>query len=265
MKKVILFLLLTIPLFAQTTLFQSSKNSSTTLLDSAAVFTGAVEGPIAIYNSVAVTVLSAQAGTLQVQFGSKVTATTYIWIKTYEFTYTGGDAGAATKWLPIEAPYMRVIYTNSTVDQVSFNLVTMLHQQPSLINTVDGEPLFTTDNPAAVFNIPSYQDEVITANIAAGDSCSIALDLGDLRLKAIQLGDWTTASMTFLVSLDGVTYKSLWADGSEIIENATANTTFSVIPRYFYPYRYIQLRSGTSAADVDQTDARVIKLKIGNY
>lgn len=135
MKKLMLLFLLAIPLFAQNT--QSTRNSSITWLDSAAVFTGTPE-LISIYNTVSTTIRSNVGGTLKMQFGIERSRGVYFWVKTYTFAYTANDT-AFTKSVPVDAPYFRVVYTNGATDQTSFALTTMYHAESNAPTATDGK------------------------------------------------------------------------------------------------------------------------------
>jgi hypothetical protein len=76
---------------------------------------------------------------------------------------------------------------------------------------------------------------------------------------------WTAAAITFQASPDGVTYYDLWFNDAEYtIASATVATAAarSIVldPAVFYGIRYLKLRSGTSAAPVNQGAARTITL-----
>lgn len=230
-----LLFLLTIPLFAQNT--PSKKNSSSTLLDSAGVFTGTVE-LVSIYNTVMVTVLSSEAGQVQIQFGDKASTTTYVWIKTYTFTYAGGEGGTATYSVPVHAPYMRVIYTNGVVDQTSFNLITMLHAQPNAP---------TNDLGELKTNISSFPNDLAYANVRNSWDWARSLTVYSDTVKTdsvlvvrsrdtISIGgsEWSKVTIKPLASTDsiyfaiGTTAPSVWGllKGTETFVSEKLSKTY---------------------------------------
>lgn len=116
---------------------KSRDNSSTTLLDSAEVFTGTAE-ELRGYNSISIVVRADKNGTYKVLFGSSATITTATAIKTYSFTYTANDT-THTKYIPSDGTHFKVVYTNDTVAQTKFYLTTLLHQEQVIPSTIDGK------------------------------------------------------------------------------------------------------------------------------
>jgi hypothetical protein len=110
--------------------------------------------------------------------------------------------------------------------------------------------------------------DAITITIANGASLSNAVDLGVARAGAlITPASWTTASLTALVSHDGVTYSSLYDDTDTEWAIATANMATGrarTLPlTTFLPYRYLKFRSGVAGAAVNQGAERVMYLIAG--
>ena len=131
MKKLIigLILLFTINVSAQNSdaNIMSRYNTTTTLLNSAGVFTGTAE-LLRGYNSISVTIRADQSGTYKVLFGNTSTITTINAVKTYSFSYTANDT-LHTKSVPVDAPYFKIVFTNSgVVAQTKFYLITMLNR-----------------------------------------------------------------------------------------------------------------------------------------
>jgi hypothetical protein len=115
----------------------SEKNSTTTTLDSAGVFTGTTE-LLRGYNFLSVTIRSDSSGTYKIMFGKTSTITTANAVKTYSFSYTANDT-LHTKTVGVDAPYFKVVYTSSADTQHTFNLVTMLNAADVLPRTVTGK------------------------------------------------------------------------------------------------------------------------------
>jgi hypothetical protein len=104
-----------------------------------------------------------------------------------------------------------------------------------------------------------------TVTFAAGESLSNEIDLGVARAGAILTpAAWTAASLTALVSHDGVTYSSLY--DSDDIEWAVTTANMATgrartLPlTTFLPYRFLKFRSGTAALAVAQAAARTLYL-----
>lgn len=134
MKKILLILLLVVPLFAQSV--KDIYNSSTTALDTSAVFTGTAKD-VSPYNSVSVSLWSDNAITLSVEFGDLV-AGSFVARKYFIYSYSANDS-TFTKSMPVVAPYFRVVATNGAVDSADvFNLVTQLHKGVNLPTNTDG-------------------------------------------------------------------------------------------------------------------------------
>lgn len=101
-----------------------------------------------------------------------------------------------------------------------------------------------------------------TATIANGASLSAAVDLKGRTLVGIVMpATWTTANITFQVSLDGTTYNDLYnLLGDELNATAAASRFIALTQFEFLPVRYVKVRSGTSALAVNQGGARTIIL-----
>lgn len=107
-----------------------------------------------------------------------------------------------------------------------------------------------------------------TATIPNGTALSNALDLKGLRACSIVMpAAWTAASLTFLVSHDGVTYSSLYDDTDTEVAISTAyivaGRARALTLTLFLPYRYLQLRSGVTAAPANQGADRVFQVIAG--
>lgn len=68
---------------------------------------------------------------------------------------------------------------------------------------------------------------------------------------------WTAAELTFQVSADGITYGDLYeADATEVSVMAAASRYIRLEPSAWAVIRYLKVRSGTSAAPVNQAAQR---------
>ena len=101
-----------------------------------------------------------------------------------------------------------------------------------------------------------------TATIAAGASLSGVVSLTEHTLHGIAIpAVWTTANLTFQVSLDGTTFFELYDDaGNEIVVTAPAGAYLALDPTRWRPINCLKIRSGTSGIPVNQTVAAAITL-----
>lgn len=102
----------------------------------------------------------------------------------------------------------------------------------------------------------------LSATIANGASLSGAIDLSTQTLLGyVMPAAWTTAGLTFQVSLDGVTYVDLYDNaGTEISHVVGASRFVRVSPADWVGIKYVKVRSGTAAAPVNQGASRAITL-----
>lgn len=113
----------------------------------------------------------------------------------------------------------------------------------------------------AQMTVGGAQSDQFTATIANGASLSGAVDLGTLRLFAIQMPtSWTSANLTFQVSTDGTNYYNLYDDtGTEVTWTAAASQVIqSSNPGRWLAFQYLKVRSGTSGSAVNQGGARTL-------
>jgi len=93
------------------------------------------------------------------------------------------------------------------------------------------------------------------ASIVIGNSITNAIQLNQASALGITTGSsLTSTTLTFMVSVDGSNFYSLYDDSS--IE--VSLTTASVVRAYnlpiakFYPWNWFKIREGTSASPVNQ-------------
>ena len=97
-----------------------------------------------------------------------------------------------------------------------------------------------------------------TATIASGESLSHKIDVGNGKFHGLSIpAGWAAGAtaITFQVSHDGVTWQDLYNDtGTEVSATAAAsrNVSLSSIALDLAPWRFIKIRSGTSASAVTQ-------------
>ena len=109
-----------------------------------------------------------------------------------------------------------------------------------------------------------YFDQSTTVTVAAGASLSGAAALRELKLLAvITAATWDTNAITFQASFDGTNFFNVWNDSGEYsIAAVPASTYVAINPMYFLGARSIKVRSGTSAAAVNQVDATIVTLVV---
>jgi hypothetical protein len=117
----------------------------------------------------------------------------------------------------------------------------------------------------------------VTATIAATTSLSSLVDLQGGTVVAIGFpAAWDAAQLSFQVSTDAINFNNLFDDGNvEVLIGAAAavfagktvafRASVSATVGYagiFDGHRYIKVRSGTSAAPVNQTATRVLQIAL---
>lgn len=103
----------------------------------------------------------------------------------------------------------------------------------------------------------------VTATIPTGATgLSAGVDLGNETLVGyVMPAAWTTASLTFQVSLDGVTYTDLYeTTGTEVSHAVSTGRFVRVNPADWVGMRFIKVRSGTVGTPVNQVASRDIIL-----
>jgi hypothetical protein len=106
----------------------------------------------------------------------------------------------------------------------------------------------------------------VTATIANGASLSGEIDTaGHSQIGLYMPADWTTANLTFQASnVSGGTFYNVYdSAGNELVVTAADDRAIGDIPE-LAPFRFIKIRSGTSAAAVNQGAARVINVILKN-
>ncbi len=107
----------------------------------------------------------------------------------------------------------------------------------------------------------SDSPNTVAAIIPAGQSESQAIDLGLSRAHRIEMpdGGWTAAMITFRVSYDGADFDDLFLDTAEYqVSTAASGRAITLNQEVFYGVRRLIVRSGTSAAPVNQAAERIL-------
>lgn len=105
------------------------------------------------------------------------------------------------------------------------------------------------------------------AKILSGASLSGSIDLIGFLLAGIQMPTgWTAASITFQASVDGTTFQDVYdTEGNEYTiasAGAAASRFIALDPRDFAGVRFLKIRSGSSAAAVNQGADRTFGLAL---
>jgi hypothetical protein len=105
---------------------------------------------------------------------------------------------------------------------------------------------------------------VARAVIANAASLSRVIDLGGKRLAGIVMpSGWTAAALTFQVSPDGQNFFNLYdAFGTEVTVQAALSRAISLSAVDWLAFRFIKIRSGTSAVPVAQGAERILTLPV---
>lgn len=103
----------------------------------------------------------------------------------------------------------------------------------------------------------------LVVTIPSGQSVSGSVLLNDTALLGlIMSAAWTAAALTIEVSADDVVYSGLAYDDTgaqcNSIASPTAGSAHALNIAGLLPYQYIRLRSGTTAAPVNQAAERSI-------
>jgi hypothetical protein len=103
---------------------------------------------------------------------------------------------------------------------------------------------------------------ITSVTISSGGSLSSTVDLSGASLAGIILpSNWTAASITFRVGLSLTGLADLVStDGTEVSYPVAAGKAFLVNPLDWAGARYLQIRSGTSASPVVQTNGATVTL-----
>jgi hypothetical protein len=102
----------------------------------------------------------------------------------------------------------------------------------------------------------------VGVTIASGQSLSAAVCVGAGVPIVLTMPDaWTAADITFQTSHDGVTYRNLYDGVNEVkITSPVAGTNVPLDAISFAAARFVKVRSGTSAAAVNQGADRALEI-----
>jgi hypothetical protein len=164
------------------------------------------------------------------------------------------------------------VSTDTTAIQVAARLDTAIDGTAiGVTSTVVGDGTLTLANDAygEVANVP-ITDTVFDPNFAhtgmsGGDAGegkqSDVVELGFEAPTAIYMpAAWTAADLSFLGSFDGITYGNLEYEGTEVKLTPAAGDVQVLDHFKFKAVRYLKLRSGVAAAEIEQAATRIFTL-----
>lgn len=110
---------------------------------------------------------------------------------------------------------------------------------------------------------PGMNFGTVDAVIAINQSLSAAVNIGDSKACAIFMpASWTAANLTFQVSNDGTNWFDLYdKDGTEYTVVAAAGRSIVLPMSDWIGIERIKIRSGTTAAAVNQAAARTLVIQ----
>lgn len=98
--------------------------------------------------------------------------------------------------------------------------------------------------------------KVISGSFVVGQSQSNAVQLNEGTLVGLTVSGSTLSGvdLTFLASVDGVTYLPLYDNAGEEVKItvSTVARNYTLDPAVFFPWNFIKVRQGTSASAVLQ-------------
>lgn len=123
---------------------------------------------------------------------------------------------------------------------------------------------FHTDNQGNLYVVPTALRSTQVASIAAGANVSGTIDLMRTAfLGFVAPSGWTTAALNIEVSTDNTNWSSLYdayGSVSGSLSTLVAGAAYATDMVSLLPFRYVRLRSGTSASPVNQTIQRDFKI-----
>lgn len=195
----------------------STKNSTTTVLGSDGVFTGAAED-VKNYKSIGINVFASHASATngcKFQFSSDGVN----WDKTHSFSVPAATAKFFN--MPVEARYFRVVYTNGTTLQTAFRLQVIFHATMTKESTlrisenIDGETAAQLGRNILTGVTPDgiYKNILITTNqklAVVAEDYTVSIAEGDLPGKEIIYKIGYNPAIT-------VTEEDLWSNGGKYV------------------------------------------------
>ncbi len=106
-----------------------------------------------------------------------------------------------------------------------------------------------------------------TASIGAATNQSGNISVGNTILDTLLVpAGWDAANITLLGSIDGTTFFPVHdAAGVEVVLTAAAGRIIRFPPYFRLGFPFLRIRSGTTAAPVNQTAARAVEIRGVQY
>ena len=126
-----------------------------------------------------------------------------------------------------------------------------------------GERGATRVTNGVIFQAPPAPQGATTVTILNGASLS---GVADLRTIGVPVGlqmdaAWDTNAVSFQGSYDGAVYTDLRINGAEVsLAGVVASSMEGLDPYSFMACRYLKVRSGTSAAPVNQVGNTIVTI-----
>ena len=229
----------------------STKNSTSTPLNAADMFTGQVEDVLE-WSSIFISCATDQNGTLAVKYSSNGSNFDF----TDSYTITGGEPFFQS--VEVKAKYLKVVLTNGATNQTFLRLQTLLKNEPTNVN-IDNDLSLTTNyatssmschqTGAWAVSVSSAPSTVVTAN----DLDIRNLNTGTDSVTCMQGGGWTAFlenSSTGMVNLLSLTNTAV---------NIGGNMTTLLISIYIMnnaiAKRYVKFYNKQDATSADTPDA----------
>jgi hypothetical protein len=103
--------------------------------------------------------------------------------------------------------------------------------------------------------------QTVQATIANGESLSGAIPVAPLvPIGIIMPASWTTAGLSFAVSVDDTNFYPLQDMSAEVTAAAAAGQYIALLPSTFIGIVSLKIRSGTAGSPVNQGAARTLIL-----
>jgi len=116
------------------------------------------------------------------------------------------------------------------------------------------------DQPVPVKNVGNLP-HIKTATILINENSSNVIDLeGEVIEAIIMPSEWTTASITFSVSVDNINFRPLYYKGTEYTIDTFVDTHLAIDSTPFNSVRFIKVRSGLAGTGVTQLATRVLSV-----
>lgn len=111
----------------------------------------------------------------------------------------------------------------------------------------------------------NLQSVAAVFTVATSDTISAAVALGGARVLGIQMpATWTAAALTFLGSVDGSTYQSIYDSAGSEVSITAVQAHYVALPdtSVLAGLNYLKVRSGTVGSPVQQAADRTLVLLV---